>query len=285
MSELHSKFSNTLEKTLLGLFVDDTELNQAAQYAIFPAGKRLRPICAMTICTDLGGCLEQVVPAAAALELIHCSTLVHDDLPCMDDDDVRRGKPSVHKQFGEATGLLVGDYLVGRAFELIASLGSVATNELARAYSQVCNGQYLDIIDKDSKDSCLLDTIKKIHVQKTAALFSASFAIGAIAAQADTQVIQSGQKLGELFGLLFQAQDDLKDGNERYKARPAGSDHKREKELTLQRCEQDVVTQWVLTLKKEIAHCTQELRDEVGIDFLAVSSVLSLNISGIDSSV
>src|SRR5688572_12409425 len=152
------------------------------EYTLFSAGKRLRPQLVLDVCESLGGDLRNAVPAACAVEYIHTYSLIHDDLPAMDDDDVRRGKPSNHVKFDEATAILAGDALQAAAFEAIsrvpdAALAGPLALSLARGAGAagMVGGQVLDLAPKAS--------LREIHLKKTAALFETSTEMGAIAAK------------------------------------------------------------------------------------------------------
>ncbi|RMD86218.1 MAG: polyprenyl synthetase family protein [Candidatus Dadabacteria bacterium] len=206
-------------------------LQSALRHMLFPGGKRIRPVLALSFCQDMGGDPERLLPAATALEFIHTSSLIHDDLPAMDDDDIRRGKPSCHKAFGDATAVLAGDILIALAHiaisradfpeSTIANFHSI----LARTYFSLCNGQQLDISNETG--ASLLD----IHEQKTGALFGASFAFGALGVGENRDLVSLSESLGRLIGVAFQVRDDLLDASATNKGRPAGSD-KRNRKVT-----------------------------------------------------
>ncbi|MCB9030646.1 MAG: polyprenyl synthetase family protein [Deltaproteobacteria bacterium] len=210
-------------------------LKSAVKHAVFPPGKLIRPLLCVTLCQDLGGDIHRLLRAAVSLELLHASSLVHDDLPAMDDDDIRRGKPSCHKAFGEATAILVGDYLVGLAHQVLcqadypAVLQQMFVSELSNTYMSLCNGQQLDMLDDRSVS---LDTV---HQLKTGALFGAAFKFGAIASGCSQRQIDTCKELGLWVGLSFQIIDDYLDIIGEEKGRPAGSDQKNNKVTFLDR--------------------------------------------------
>jgi geranylgeranyl pyrophosphate synthase len=182
------------------------------EYTLFNAGKRLRPALVLETCRALGGDLRQAMPAACAIEYIHTYSLIHDDLPAMDDDDVRRGKPSSHKRFGEATAILAGDALQAAAFEAIARtpdprLAPALALSLARASGAagMVGGQELDLSPRAE--------IGEIHLKKTAALFSSAAEMGAIAARSPRSADLA--RFGRHLGLAFQLVDDILDRTER----------------------------------------------------------------------
>ncbi len=190
------------------------KLHEAMRYSVFAGGKRLRPILCVASCEACGGTVEQAMPAACALELLHTYTLIHDDLPAMDDDTLRRGRPTCHIAFGEATAILAGDALLTLAFEVLAgvpNIGSSLALELARATGSrgVIGGQMEDI-DAEGKTPDA-NLVEYIHRNKTAALIRASCVMGGICAGADVQTLEKLAVCGENTGLAFQIIDDLLD--------------------------------------------------------------------------
>ena len=207
-----------LARTLKAHANPDGALGKAIAYAALSPGKRLRPLLALTACEAAGGKWKDALPAAAALECVHAFSLVHDDLPAMDDDDMRRGRPTTHKRFGEAIGVLTGDALLAFAFEELTRL-AVAKKQPARALlavrllaeasgaTQLVQGQALDIAAEGKKTS--RDQVAEIHLRKTGALIAASLAIGAIAGGANAATVGALHDLGLDLGLAFQIHDDL----------------------------------------------------------------------------
>lgn len=203
---------------------DDNEpelLHKAMRYSVFAGGKRLRPILAMTaaeIVTGDGGC---VMPLAVALECIHTYSLIHDDLPAMDDDELRRGKPTAHKVFGEAVAILAGDSLLTHAFEVLSApscmrvypaerlLGVIGELAFAAGSERLVGGQFLDIVSEGKPVS--QDTVERIIAGKTAALIRASLTCGARLAGGTGDQIQMLGTYGEKLGKAFQIKDDLLD--------------------------------------------------------------------------
>jgi geranylgeranyl diphosphate synthase type II len=190
------------------------KLHRAMRYSIFAGGKRLRPALCIAACEACGGTAEKAVSAACALELLHTYTLIHDDLPAMDDDTLRRGRPTCHIAFDEATAILAGDALLTLAFEVLAEvpgIGSALALELARAAGSrgVIGGQAEDI-DAEGKtpDATLVDYI---HRNKTAALIRAACVMGGLCAGAGAQTLEKLSAYGENTGLAFQIIDDLLD--------------------------------------------------------------------------
>lgn len=188
-------------------------LRPLIDYALFPGGKRLRPLMSFAICSDLGGNLEDAMGPAAALECLHIASLIHDDLPCLDDDELRRGLPTCHVRFGEAEALLAGDALIGWAFELAvhrAAYPAAVARALSDAFVSLCLGQFKELLTTDTDDRSKL----RIDELKTGALFGAALRIGAICARGENNAQDVViEKIGRDFGVLFQAQDDQKDGD------------------------------------------------------------------------
>jgi geranylgeranyl diphosphate synthase type II len=189
------------------------KLHEAMRYSVFAGGKRLRPALCIAACEACGGTVEQALPAACALELLHTYTLIHDDLPAMDNDTLRRGRPTCHIQFDEATAILAGDALLTFAFEVLATQrqGGALALELARAAGSrgVIGGQMEDI-DAEGKtpDPAL---VEYIHRNKTAALIRAACVMGGLCAGANAQTLEKLAQYGENAGLAFQLADDLLD--------------------------------------------------------------------------
>ena len=213
----------------------------AMKYSVMAGGKRIRPVLTLEFCRICGGNMEAAMPFACAIEFVHTYSLIHDDLPCMDDDNLRRGKPSCHVKFGEATALLAGDALLSLAFETalcdnsIDKVGSVngcrAAGELARASGAagMVGGQIIDL--ESEGHSVSLETIEFMHNNKTGAMISAAARIGCIAAGADERRIKAAGEYAKRLGLAFQIVDDLLDveGDASTLGKPTGSDKSNEK--------------------------------------------------------
>lgn len=191
-------------------------LHEAMRYSVFAGGKRLRPALVLGACRAVGGMDADCAAAMAAVEVLHTYTLVHDDLPAMDDDDLRRGRPTCHKAFDEATAILAGDALQTLAFECAAALGADAVTVLARAAGSrgVVGGQQDDLDAEgaviDASPACRA-RLERIHRGKTAALIRASCALGAIAGRATLAQRAALERFGEDIGLAFQIADDVLD--------------------------------------------------------------------------
>jgi geranylgeranyl diphosphate synthase type II len=211
---------------------------RAIRHSLFSGGKRIRPVLCVAAAESLGGARAPVLPWAAALEMVHTYTLIHDDLPAMDDDDLRRGKPTCHKVFGEALALLAGLGLLTEAFRLGLSHEGIPAErrlELFRVLAGaagrrgVLAGQVADLLAEDRRIE--VDALRFIHVHKTAKLIQASLLIGAIAADAGEADRDRLERFGHWMGLAFQIKDDILDeeGNEELLGKPVGSDREQGK--------------------------------------------------------
>ncbi|TWI82708.1 farnesyl-diphosphate synthase [Roseibium hamelinense] len=195
------------------------QLMEAMRYAVLGGGKRLRPILVAETANLFGRSDDGVIYAGAALELIHCYSLVHDDLPAMDDDDLRRGQPTVHKAFDEATAILAGDALLTLAFDIIADarvhesadIRLTLSRDLARAagIGGMAGGQMLDL-ESEHRDRTEAE-IRTLQAMKTGALLRYACRAGAILADASPNDADRLKRFGEIIGLAFQLADDLLD--------------------------------------------------------------------------
>lgn len=206
------------------------------RYSVFNGGKRLRPILTMMACEAVGGTAAAAMPAACAIELIHTYSLIHDDLPSMDNDDYRRGKPSCHRRFDEATAILAGDALQAAAFGVLAEEVSDADRsaalgrELGSAAGSrgMVGGQALDLGATSKSNSSELE---RIHLMKTAAMFRAAARMGAVCAGAPPPSVQRLGRYGQSLGLAFQIVDDILDvcGTARDLGKTPGKDSAQDK--------------------------------------------------------
>lgn len=213
------------------------EVVRAMRYSIENGGKRLRPIFVLEFCRVCGGDIEKAVPLACAVEFIHTYSLIHDDLPCMDDDDMRRGKPSCHKRFREATALLAGDALLTHAFECIANSdldGETVANAVMllsqnAGVGGMIGGQVLDL-KFENEDPSIQDLLT-VHKLKTGALISAACLLGCLAAGADEKKLSAASNYAYNLGVAFQIKDDLLDvlGDESILGKHIGSDEENDK--------------------------------------------------------
>lgn len=230
------------------------KLQDSIVYSLSAGGKRIRPILCLAAHEACGGKAEDIVPFASALEFIHTYSLIHDDLPAMDNDDLRRGKPTNHKVFGEGMAILAGDGLLTEAFYLIADFGmrnaefnKIKNNsalltlnsqlilrvihEIARAsgIQGMVGGQAQDLLSEDAEPDA--ETLSYIHTHKTAALLSASVRVGGILADCDDNALSCLTRYGDNIGLAFQVVDDILDveGETEVLGKPKGSDEKKKK--------------------------------------------------------
>ena len=218
-----------------------TRLHEAMHYSMQAGGKRLRPVLVLAACEAFEQQADPL-PAAVAVECLHGYSLVHDDLPCMDNSDLRRGKPSCHKQFDEVTAVLAGDALLTHAFALLGSeyaevpqISNKLVTSLGEAAGslRLIGGQMEDILNEGKKPD--LETLEFIHQNKTAALLIASLEMGAILGGANAVELATIRKFGEKLGLTFQIVDDLLDhlGDESALGKPVGADVDNEKTTIL----------------------------------------------------
>ncbi len=227
-----------LDRLLPSNEAEPKQIHESIRYSVFAGGKRLRPTLCLATLEALGKNPMPALPAACALELIHTYSLIHDDLPCMDNDDLRRGKPTNHKVFGEATALLAGDALLTKAFELISSVEAIpasVTVELVHqlAYSSgtagLIGGQALDLASEGKKVS--RETVEYIHSHKTAALIETSVVFGAILGGATDEQRNALSTYGRALGMAFQITDDILDmsGDEKKLGKRVGKDAEAQK--------------------------------------------------------
>jgi geranylgeranyl diphosphate synthase type II len=193
---------------------------ESMKYSLLAGGKRLRPVMAMEVATLLGASVEQILPTACAIEMLHCQSLIHDDLPCMDNDDFRRGKPTNHKVFGESTAVLAGDALLSFAPKLIIDKtkniisSDILLNVLneffiAAGVDGIISGQIVDIDSEHKKIS--KDTLSYIYEYKTAKLFKLAVRAGALIAAADNEKVNALTLFAQNYGHAFQIYDDILD--------------------------------------------------------------------------
>jgi geranylgeranyl diphosphate synthase type II len=210
---------------------------RAMRYSVFAGGKRLRPILMTEVCKMCGGDINDAMPFACAMEMIHTYSLIHDDLPAMDDDDLRRGMPTNHIKFGEATAILAGDALLNKAFEVVSEYGKDAPNAM-RAIATLANSSGTEgmiggqIVDMESEGKNIdIDELRYIHLLKTGAIIRSSCVIGAILANAGESEINAVDEFASNLGVAFQIRDDILDvvGDEKSLGKPIGSDEKSEK--------------------------------------------------------
>lgn len=211
---------------------EEDEVSKAMLYSLENGGKRVRPMLVLEFCRACGGDVEKALPFACALEMIHTYSLIHDDLPCMDDDDFRRGKPSCHKQFGEATALLAGDGLLTLAFSVAAgaqiepdiTVKAVKLLADCAGHLGMIGGQTMDLQHENKEIT--LEQLRKTDALKTGRLIYAASVLGCLAANADEEKIIAASTYAECIGLAFQIVDDLLDitSTAEELGKPIGSD-------------------------------------------------------------
>ncbi len=196
----------------------ETRVVEAMRYSLFAGGKRLRPILCLAASEAVGGDLKAAMPAGCALEMIHTYSLIHDDLPAMDDDDLRRGKPTNHKVFGEAIAVLAGDGLLTEAFVLLSDYNSLLPERAvqvigviaeAASYRGMVGGQVVDILSQNKRAE--LETVQQMHSRKTAALIAAATESGALSGKGSEAQVAALARYGRAIGLAFQIADDILD--------------------------------------------------------------------------
>ena len=220
MNDLMQRYMDRTEEYLARCFTNDApqkKLFEAMRYSLLAGGKRLRPVMVLAFCELCGGNAENALPFAAALEMVHTYSLIHDDLPCMDNDDYRRGKPTNHRVYGEATAVLAGDALLTAAFGQLASaklpaeriVEAVRVLSLCAGEMGMVGGQVLDM-DAETR-ICTEQEVIDIQSRKTGALISAACQLGVIAAGGSSKQQTAAAQYADSLGLAFQIQDDILD--------------------------------------------------------------------------
>ena len=239
--KLYLNEKRALVDEALGGFLPESEeqsadVVKAMRYSLFAGGKRLRPILCIAGAEAVGGDAQSVLPVACALEMIHTYSLIHDDLPVMDNDDLRRGKPTNHRVFGEAVALLAGDGLLTKAFHLMthpdpenrvkpgASLKVIGLIATAAGYEGMVGGQVVDIQSEGKEGDS--SVVEFIHTRKTGALIAASVCSGGILGGAEEDQLKALTSYGEDIGLAFQVADDILnvEGSSQEMGKSVGSD-------------------------------------------------------------
>ncbi|MBE6605474.1 MAG: polyprenyl synthetase family protein [Ruminococcaceae bacterium] len=233
-----AEFEEYFEKYFSYCDEDLKRVTDAMRYSAMSGGKRIRPFIVLEICEMLGGKSEAAMPLACALECVHTYSLIHDDLPCMDNDDFRRGRPTCHKVYGEEFALLAGDALLTYAFEIIADakmlderakLEAVKLLAASAGILGMVGGQTIDLESEGNQIS--LEKLLKLHSLKTGALIRCAAGLGALAAGADDVARRDVDKYAEKTGLAFQIADDILDvtADEKELGKPVGSDAQNKK--------------------------------------------------------
>lgn len=257
------KQARAIVEERLADFFPGNGLQEAMRYSLMAGGKRIRPILAMKFCEAAGGDMEDALDFGCGVEMLHTYSLIHDDLPCMDDDDLRRGKPTNHKVYGECVATLAGDALQAAAFETVLfangfwvgdgkTVPALAAGVLAAAVGEkgMCGGQYLDTM-RDGRPRTA-EELMKINDKKTGALLRAACMMGVLAASAQNRVdnscVNAAKEYATYLGLAFQIRDDMLDviGSAEEFGKPIGSDASNEKStyvtlLGLEECERCVL--------------------------------------------
>ena len=232
----YDSYRAAVDDHLGGLFADAKDkpyrrLQEAMRYSLLSGGKRVRPVMTLAFCDMLGGQWREALPFACALELVHTYSLIHDDLPCMDDDDLRRGRPTCHKVYGETMAVLAGDALHGEAFGLIAAAPAMTAQQRIDAVavlSAACGGGGMvagQVLDVDHLAQGETD-LRLLHRLKTGAMLQAAAELGCVAAGADDGLRQRARDYGCHIGLAFQVRDDVLDvvADQGELGKPIGSD-------------------------------------------------------------
>lgn len=239
MKELATRTELRLQELLPESDCYPEVIHEAMRYSIFAGGKRIRPVLCMAACEAVCGDREIALDAACALECIHTYSLIHDDLPGMDNDDYRRGKFTNHKVFGEGMAILAGDALLNYAFEILANLDDGKNSalilqiirEIAKASGEagMIGGQVVDILSEQKAPN--LELLQYIHTHKTGALIVASVRVGAMLGGADQTQLEALTIYAHQLGLAFQITDDILDviGDSNKIGKPVGSDEKNQK--------------------------------------------------------
>lgn len=235
MKNKYDAYRKMVEEYLEGTFCEDLpqkEIFKSMRYSLLAGGKRIRPVMILAFCEACGGEAENALPFGAAIEMIHTYSLIHDDLPCMDDDDYRRGKLTNHKVFGECMAVLAGDALQTEAFREISKAklpaeavvkGLAVLSEASGAYG-MCGGQVLDMECENKTPT--IEEIENVHKNKTAALIKAAAKLGVIAGGGNEEQLMAAEKYADCLGLAFQIRDDVLDviSTAEELGKPIGSD-------------------------------------------------------------
>ena len=230
----YQRYFDEVEQALQGLFCGQQpydRLQEAMRYSLLAGGKRVRPVLALAFCQMLGGEPAEALPLACALELVHTYSLIHDDLPCMDDDDMRRGRPTCHTVYGEATAVLAGDALLAEAFRMIAEAPGLSCEQKTEAVgilARACGGdgmvagQLLDVEQIAANE----DELRLLCRLKTGAMIQAAAELGCVAVGASPETRPVAAAYGGHIGLAFQVRDDMLNvtASEAELGKPVGSD-------------------------------------------------------------
>lgn len=250
------------------------DIYPAMEYSLLAGGKRLRPVLTLECCRLCGGDVERALPLGCAVEMVHTYSLIHDDLPSMDNDDLRRGKPTNHKVFGEATAILAGDGLLTAAFGVISAAETLTEGqrlEAVRALSEAAGPRGMvggQILDMDGEDRALSRSeVEELQKLKTGALICCAARLGCIAAGADEATTKAIQGYAQRLGLAFQVRDDILDvtGSQDDLGKPIGSDTEQGKTTFVTLLGLEACQRWVEQLSAEACRCLDGLK---GTEFL-----------------
>ena len=272
---------SVVDKKLRTIFRKDknkfSDLNESIRYSLLAKGKRLRPVLCLAACETFNGKLSQALPVACAIEMIHTYSLIHDDLPSMDNDNLRRGVPTNHRVYGESTAILAGDALLTDAFNLIVSEGL----RQKLSYKSVCKiievisdaagsrgmvaGQALDLA-LVAKKNVTPNELKKLHSLKTGSLMSASVVTGALVAGASQNDVKNLKRFSDAVGLAFQIKDDVLDENgAKTIGKSGGSDKKNKKSTYLTVLGAEKSAQLIDTLTKSSVRSLDKIKKDTSI--------------------
>ena len=241
LQERTQLIDSALDRYLPGAKILPAVLHESMRYSIFAGGKRIRPILMLAACEAVGGKIRNVLPAACAIEMIHGYSLIHDDLPAMDDDDFRRGSPTNHRVYGEATAILAGDGLLTEAFILLSNpdiwgdISADCSREVIHLLAKSAGSRGMvggQVVDMEAEQKPVdLPTLEYIHTHKTGALIRAAIEIGALLGGATQEQRESLCRYAEAAGLAFQIADDILDivADKTQLGKDVGSDQKRGK--------------------------------------------------------
>ena len=281
MQEELIRLKKLIDDELEGYFTEalpQKGLFDAMRYSLLAGGKRIRGVLVLKFSESVGGSIESALPVACGVEMLHTYSLIHDDLPCMDDDELRRGKPTNHTVYGECTATLAGDALQAAAFEAVlsapvapeAALNAALVLSRAAGEKGICGGQYLDMDGEGKRLS--LDEIRDIHRMKTAAMIIAAAKMGVIAGGGNEAQLKAAEDYAMSVGLAFQMRDDILDitSTEEVLGKPIGSDEKSEKStfvsaLGIEACEKIIAEE----TKKAKDSVRGVFRDSSFIEWLA----------------
>lgn len=287
MSNVIGQYADKIETALKGYLPKygglQNQLVKAMSYSLLGGGKRIRPVLVLEFCRLCGGTQQVAMPFACAAEVIHTYSLIHDDLPCMDNDDMRRGKPSNHKEFGEDMALLAGDALQALAFEVMlcadsvraagAERAAVAAGILAQAIGAdgMVGGQVIDLLSEGRQIS--LETLRKMDEGKTGALIVACAQMGCVLGGGTEQQIESAKQYAAAVGLAFQIVDDILDieGDTALLGKKVGSDVANQKSTYVSILGMDQAKAFVQQLTRQAVDALQVFeRDTDDLEELAV---------------